>query len=38
MGKYNDNGSVLVRTIDDESIPMLVNGHWLNVYNKPLSK
>ena len=36
--KCNDNGSVLIRTIDDESIPMLVNGHLLKVYNKPLFK
>ena len=36
--KCNDNGSVLIRTIDDEAIPMLVNGHWLKVYKKPLSK
>ena len=38
MEKCNDNGSVLIRTIDDEAIPMLVNGHWLKVYKKPLSK
>eukprot|EP00253_Pinus_taeda_P007264 PITA_07264 len=25
--KCNDNGSVLIRTIDEEAIPMLVNGH-----------
>eukprot|EP00253_Pinus_taeda_P033122 PITA_33122 len=25
--KYNDNGSVLIRTIDEEAIPILVNGH-----------
>eukprot|EP00253_Pinus_taeda_P004027 PITA_04027 len=25
--KCNDNGSILIRTIDDEAIPMLVNGH-----------
>ena len=36
--KCNDNGSVLIRTIDDEAIPMLVNGHRLKVYKKPLSK
>ena len=28
----------LIRTIDDEAIPMLVNGHQLKVYKKPLSK
>ena len=36
--KCNDNGSVLIRTIDDEAIPMLVNGHWLKVHKNPLSK
>eukprot|EP00253_Pinus_taeda_P030142 PITA_30142 len=25
--KCNNNGSVLIRTIDEEAIPMLVNGH-----------
>jgi len=38
MEKWNDNGSILIRTIDDEAIPMLVNGHQLKVYKKPLSK
>lgn len=38
MEKCNDNASVLIRTIDDEAIPMLVNGHRLKVYKKPLSK
>ena len=36
--KCNDNGSVLIWTIDEEAIPMLVNGHRLNIYRKPLSK
>jgi hypothetical protein len=36
--KCNDNGSVLIRTIDEEAIPMLVNGHRLKIYKKPLSK
>lgn len=36
--KCNDNGLVLIRTIDDEAIPMLVNGHRLKVYKKPLSR
>ena len=36
--KCNDNGSVLIRTVDEESIPMLVNGHRLKIYKKPLSK
>eukprot|EP00253_Pinus_taeda_P011848 PITA_11848 len=36
--KCNDNGSVLIRTIHEEAIPMLVNGHRLKIYRKPLSK
>ena len=36
--KCNDNGSVLIRTIDEEAIPMLVNRHRLKIYRKPLSK
>eukprot|EP00253_Pinus_taeda_P009713 PITA_09713 len=36
--KCTDNGSVLIRTIDDEAIRMLVNGHQLKVYKKLLSK
>ena len=36
--KCNDNGSVLIRTIDEEAIPMLINGHRLKIYRKPLSK
>eukprot|EP00253_Pinus_taeda_P012737 PITA_12737 len=36
--KCNDNVSVLIRTINDEAIPMLVNGHRLKLYKKPLSK
>ena len=36
--KCNDNCSVLIRTIDDEAIHMLLNGHQLKVYKKPLSK
>ena len=38
MEKCNDNGSVMIRTIDDEAIPMLFNGHQLKVYKIPLSK
>ena len=42
LGSYtvercNENGSVLIRTIDEEAIPMLVNGHRLKIYRKPLS-
>lgn len=36
--RCNDNGSVLIWTIDEESNPMLVNGHQLKIYKKPLSK
>ena len=36
--KCNENGSVLIRTIDEEALPMLVNGHRLNIYRKPLSR
>ena len=38
MEKCNDNGSVLIRTIDEEAIPMLVKGHRLKIYRKPLSR
>ena len=38
MEKCNDNDSILIKTIDDEAFPMLVNGHRLKVYKKPLSK
>jgi len=36
--KCNDNGLVLIRTIGDEAIPILVNGHRLKFYTKHLSK
>eukprot|EP00253_Pinus_taeda_P003891 PITA_03891 len=36
--KCNENGSVLIWTIDEEAIPMLVNGHRLKIYRKPLSR
>eukprot|EP00253_Pinus_taeda_P007957 PITA_07957 len=36
--RCNENGSMLIRTIDEESIPMLVNGHRLKIYRKPLSR
>ena len=32
------NGSVKIRTIDDEQATFVVNGHRLKVYHKPLSK
>lgn len=36
--KCNDNGSILIRIIEEEAIPMLVNGHGLKIYKNPLSK
>jgi len=36
--KCHDNGAVQIRTIDDEGIPLLVNGYRLKVYRKPISK
>lgn len=36
--KCNDNGSVIIQTIDEEAIPMLFNGHRLKIYRKPFSR
>ncbi len=36
--KCHDNGLVQIRTIDEEAIPLLVNGHQLKMYKRPLSK
>ena len=41
MGSYKidtiyDNGSIRIKTIDEQQTPLLVNGHRLWVYNKPL--
>ena len=36
--KCNENGSVLIKTIDEEAIPMLVNGNRLKIYKEPLSR
>jgi hypothetical protein len=36
--KCYDNGLVQIRTVDEEKIPLLVNGFRLKVYNKPLTK
>ena len=36
--KCHDNGSVQIRTIDEEAIPLLFNGHRLKMYKSPLSK
>ena len=43
MGRYEIvtafyNGSVKIRTIDEEQATFVVNGHRLKVYHKPLSK
>ena len=32
------NGTVQIKTIDEEGIPLLVNGHILKLYKKPFSK
>ena len=36
--RCHDNGSVQIRTIDEEAIPLLVNGHRLKIYKRPLSR
>ena len=33
-----NNGLVRIRTIDDEKVSFLVNGHRLRLYQKPMSK
>ena len=43
MGPYEidtvyDNSSIKIKTIDKQQTPLLVNGHRLRIYNKPLSK
>jgi hypothetical protein len=43
MGPYEidifyDNGSIRIKTIDEQHTPLLLNGHWLRIYSKPLSK
>jgi hypothetical protein len=43
MGPYEittiyDNGSIRIKTIDEQQTPLLVNGHRLRIYNKPPSK
>ena len=35
--RCHDNGSVQI-IIDEEAIPLLVNGHRLKMYKRPLSK
>jgi len=36
--KFNENGFVQIRTVDEEGIPLLVNDYRLNLYKIPLSK
>ena len=36
--KFHENGVVQIRPIDEEGIPLLVNGHRLKVYKKTMSK
>lgn len=36
--KFRENGVVQIRTIDEEGIPLLVNGYKLKVYKKHMSK
>ena len=36
--KFYDNGRVQIKTIDEEGIPLLVNGYKLKVYKKPLPR
>ena len=33
-----DNGAIKIRTIDEEEVTFLVNGHRLKLYHKPLSR
>ena len=36
--KCHDNGVVQIRTIDEEGIPLLVNGYILKDYKRPISR
>ena len=36
--KVFNNGAVRIRTIDESKTPLLVNGHRLKIYQKPISK
>ena len=36
--RCHDNGLLQIKTIDEEAIPLLVNGHRLKIYKRPLSK
>ena len=36
--KCHDNGAIQIRTIDEEGIPLLINGYKLKAYKIPLSR
>ena len=36
--KFFNNGAVRIRTIDEEKVPLLVNGYRLKFYHKPITK
>jgi len=36
--KVFSNGAVRIRTINEHQTPLLVNGHRLKIYQKPISK
>ena len=38
IDKIFSNGAVRIKTIDEFRTPLIVNGHRLKVYHKPLSK
>ena len=43
MGPYEvdtvyDNGAIRIKNIDEKQTSLVVNGHRLKVYHKPLSK
>jgi len=33
-----NNGVVTIRAIDERKVPLLVNGHRLKIYHKPISR
>jgi hypothetical protein len=36
--KFHENGSVQIKTIDEEGTPLLVNGFTIFFYNKPMKR
>ena len=38
IDKVFNNGAVRIKTIDEFQNPLIVNGHRLKIYHKPLSK